>query len=661
MLLARGAARASVVPGPQRIVAGLYAVAAADGDAAGTVVPGVSGIDDDRFVGSWPSRADAQALERVVGSLDDETPWERWIEASHVVASFDGDVGLTPLERALDDNLDALQAVCRAPRMLLRREEDRTPVSQARRISSRSIADLVSRPSDWEQRTLRGIRPARVLSVVSEDDWDLYENRVAARLVDRLLALLVQRLDQLTKMRGLLEEGHDFSDETRGSHWRVDRLARAWEHVEADDTVRAQVTATWRKVGALIDAVRALLGSPLYAKVPRSAQVDDALRPTNILSNDFHYRRVADLWRRAVMARARATPTRSEALRRRRVVSAHFDAFGRLLVLQALAGFGYRPTASTARFCDGPMRLQGPRGELVLRAAEHGALTLHQGERVLPIVALPIEPGGDAAAVVAAITRDADEALFFLHGRVGATPTASGSADEVTAVFAGWSRPRALLVSPWSLDAIERTARVLGGWDAAGRLERFPPRVAWRGAPPEGMPDWARVQAGALVVTRPPRGAEQSEFTRALAQRAVTVQRGQDTARQRGTPFDGREGAVLTALQALLDGSASIGWLARCPVCEGSAVRFEPRWQEGVRVEQQTVWARCEGCASQWGLQACGRCESGRFAALEPGVNLECPTDVVRLDRTYGRDLWSRPRRGAEGRGEFACPRCATG
>jgi hypothetical protein len=608
------------------------------------VVPGVPGIDDDRFVGAWPARTDAQTLARVVGPLDETTPWSEWIGSSHVVASFGGEVGMTALELALEANLDALQAVCRAPRMLLRQEDERTPVSQARRVSSRSIADLVARPSDWEQRTVRGIRPARVLSVISEDDWDLYENRVVARLIDRLLALLVPRLDQLTKMKSLLDEGHDFTDETRGSHWRARRLSRAWQRVAADDSVRSQVTVTWRKLAALTDALRALLGSALYAHVLRGAQVDDALRPTNILSNDFHYRRIADLWRRAVLARAHGAPSRAEALRHRRLVCAHFDAFVRLLVLQALDGFGYRPASPVARFADGPMCLRGPRGELTLRASSDGTLALEQFGRALPIVALPVSPGGDSAAVVEAISDGAGDALVFLYGHDAVHAEAG-----VAAVLAGWSRPRVLPVSPWSLDAIERTARVLGAWDAIGRLARFPPRFPWKGTPPDRLPAWARAIDGELVAIRPPRAGE------GVAPSSVAI-----ASHPKGSADD-REKVLARALSALQAESEAIQWLGCCPLCEVRNVTFEERFESGAPAGRQTIWCRCNKCPAQWGLRSCSRHRSHRFAVLEPGVSQECPADVALLDRTYGRDLWSRPSPDAEGGRVFSCPQCATG
>ncbi len=651
-LRARGAGGAAVDAIPERLVAGLFTVDAAEGAPRGTLVPGVAALDDGRFVGAGVSDADARALGQVVASLDDDTPWSEWTAASHVVASFDGSVTLTDLERSLDANLGALQDVCRSPRMLLRHDEERVAVSRARRTSSRTIADLVARPGDWEHRTLRSIRPSRVLSVVPDDDWDLYENRVAARLVDRLLALLAQRIEELGSIRALLDEGHDFSDETRGSHWRSRRIAQTWSRVEAGDSLRAQVAATHRKVGALADAVRALASSPLYARIPRGHRVDDTLRPTNILVNDRSYQKVAELWRLAASVRAARAPSREELVRRRREVSARFDVFAAMLVLQALASFGYAPDGD-ARFVDGAMRLRSARGELSVRREADGSVSIAQGHRALAVVALPVEASADAASMWNALraTRSCDT-VYLLYGRPDTALTHMGIDDSLRRALAGWSWPRVLVVSPWSLDAVERVARVIGAWDAGTRLERFPPRVSWKERAPEAVRAWARISNGWLVAVRPPGAAERRAVEEDIRQREASA------ARARNGTRDGREDPSVGALRELVERAEQVRWLARCPVCERYGVQFDDRWQEGAGPEQQTVWCRCDGCKASWGLRACGACRR-RFEALDPGVNLPCPDDVAMIDRTYGRDLWCEPVEGDGGRREFRCPRCS--
>lgn len=651
-LRARGPNGQSPSSPPERLIAGLFTVTSAEQTSPGALVPGVAEIDDERFVGAWPGPADSDALEGVTTDLDARTPWSQWIAASHVVASFGGAVALTEVERALDANLGALQAVCRAPRMLLRHEEERDAVSRARRISSRTIADLVSRPSDWEHRTLRSIRPARVLAVVPEDDWNLYENRVAARLIDRLRALLSRRLDDLGRVRALLEEGHDFSDETRGSHWRIKRLERAWSRVERDEALRERVAKTYRKVMALRDAVYVLVASPLYANVPRGAQVDDALRPTNILLNDPSYRKVAELWRVVARARFERTPSREELVARRRAVSARFDTFAAMLTLKALASLGYQPE-SDAPLGDRPLAIHGPRGALSLQRLADGGLTITQGARTLSILALPVDATAEDAASIWSMLRTmaSRDTLFLLHGRPDATLSREGIEPVVRAALAGWSWPRVLLVSPWSLDAIERVERVIGAWDAQGRLAQFPPRIAWKGATPEGMPTWARATSGHLAVTQPVSESERANFEGALRQREALL------ARSRSAPQREREAQHIEALRTLLSASNELRWLSRCPVCEGRRVRFEDRWQEGASIERQTIWCHCDGCDAEWGLNACGTCQR-RYEALDAGVNLPMPDDVAKIDRTWGRDVWTRPTVSSERR-VFRCPACA--
>lgn len=640
---------------PDRIVAGLHAVALDERAPPRTVVPGVDGFEDGSFLGAWPGAADEAALAGVTEGLGPGACWSRLVEAVPVVASFDGSLELTAVELALDAELGALQAVCRAPRMLLRHDEEREPVSRARRVSSRTIADLVARPSDWEHRTLRSIRPARVLSVVPENDLDLYENRVVARLLDRLDALLSRRLEELAQVRGLLADGHNFSDETRGSHWRAKRLSTVWERVEHDDTLRERAAAAHRTVGRLRDGVRALFDSALYRTIPRGTQVDDALRPTNILVNDAAYRRVAALWRVVVSACARAAPSREETVRRRLALSERFDAFGTLLTIQALAGLGYAPRDDRSALDDRPLALIGPRGELSLRRCDDGALMLSGDAGTIAIVALPVRvTTAETARLCEQLRGDGTrDALYLLLGRPDDSVLQAGVEDAERRVLSGWSQPRVLLVSPWSLDASERVARVLGAWDAGGRLSRFPAQVPWRGESLALLPPWVGRAGGALAVARPPSAEERSRFGELLRTKHAELTKRNNTA---GTAS---ATGVLQRLRELMEAAEALCWLARCPVCQREGARFDERWQESSPVAQQTIWARCEGCEAAWGLHACGTCGE-RYAVLDPGVALACPDDVIQLDRTYGRDLWCEPHTVA-GKRKWRCAQCASG
>ncbi len=525
-------------------------------------------------------------------------------------------------------------------------------MSRARRLSPKTAADLVARPADWEHRTLRGIRPARVLSVVVEDEVDLYENRVTARLLDRLDALLTRRLQELTTVCQLLAEGLDFTDETRGSHWRAKRLARVWERVEHDDAQRERAAALRRRVVRLRDAVRALFHTPLYQGVPRGARVDDVLRTTNIFVNDRAYRRVAALWRVVSAARASA-PSRHDALQRRLRLSERFDSFATLLTLQALAGLGYAPEDPAETLAQG-LRLVGPRGALSVEHSADGTIALRGDGVALDVVGLPVRvTAADAARLCAALRgAQAQDTLFLLFGRPDDVERVDGDGGADRRLLAGWSSPRALVVSPWSLDATERVARVLGAWDAGARLARFPPRVPLRGGVPEVAPAWVGQCRGALALIRPPTPGERRSTVAALRARL-------DDAGAKVSPRGEQQRRDAQQMLALIDAADAWRWLACCPVCAREGAHFEDRWQASLPPERQTFWCRCDGCGAAWGLHACGAC-GGRYAVLDPGVALACPDDVAQLDRTYGRDLWCEPN-ARTGTRAGRCVQCAHG
>lgn len=651
----RGAASAAL-PADRRWIAGLVASRDPSG-VASLVIPGVDGVAPSKFVGAWLSRDASRALAQVLRGVRDNRSWRAWAEASHVLTGIDDELGLTDLERALERDLAALVAVCRAPRLLLRPEEERSPVARARRVAPRTVIDLLGRPADWERRTLHGIDPARVLSVVTEDDWDLYENRVAARLVDRLLEILAARLEHLEKIYVLLGDVARFSNELKHSHWRKKRLERVWERFVHDDHIRQRAEQTLGVVRRAHDVLRSLTASPLYQHIARNVQLEGALRPTNILTNDPNYRRVASLWRAATAARDPEDVSAKSLARARRDDASHFDDYGRLLVMQALSARGYRPARDDTA-CDAPVDLRGPRGALTLRRGVDGATSLAAADETLTVVSLPVRLAAeDLRAFTETLTAarklsPGTATLYLAHG----SPREILDATDDPALrrfVSGWGDPRVLFVSPASLDAVERVGRVVEQWDVAARLRAYPPRRPLRDvSPATKIDDLDRAQDD-LALKTPLRAKGLEALSRDVDATLAKAEASQREAARARRPFDTAQFVRLQTLRALLDEAGRFAWLTVCPVCGGENTAFETRFQGSQPAAEQTFFARCGSCNASWGLARCGGC-GGRFATLDPGLSLPCPDDAAELDAVYGRDLWTvlsdgAPRCGAPG------------
>lgn len=241
------------------------------------------------------------------------------------------------LQRVLDAG--HLHEISARPRMSMRYESTVLPVSRARRLASGALERLASRSEDWHRRTLGGVEPARVLAEVSEDDWGIYENIVFARLIDqairlvsrreRAVALLIERQSSALK----LSQAEDLNYRLREKLCRL--WGQAWEAKpqQEDDPLHTHLN-TLKKMG---QRLRQLRFGALYQAIPRAAHVPIALKNTNVLTHDPHYREMRALWQLAHQGEWSSHIKPEKKIRQRMAQHAHYAAFLGLLLRHALA------------------------------------------------------------------------------------------------------------------------------------------------------------------------------------------------------------------------------------------------------------------------------------------------------------------------------------
>ena len=176
-------------------------------------------------------------------------------------------------------------------------EVERVPLAKARRLPIKAASYLASHTEDWERPLILSVLPKRILSEVRQDQIDIYENRVAARLVDHLVRYLDRRISVVRKWLKVFQDKEDYSNAVGGTYLRRQRISKLWgEAIDANET-RKRAQATLEELERLKYRLMGLMESPLYRDVPRRADVAPTLQTTNILANDQNYRRVAELWR----------------------------------------------------------------------------------------------------------------------------------------------------------------------------------------------------------------------------------------------------------------------------------------------------------------------------------------------------------------------------
>ena len=83
-------------------------------------------------------------------------------------------------------------------------------MSQGRGDSKGALVHLASHSECWQRQTLSGVIPKKVLARFSEDDYGIYENRVYARLLDKIERHLQRRLSALKSLQATLDQALKF-------------------------------------------------------------------------------------------------------------------------------------------------------------------------------------------------------------------------------------------------------------------------------------------------------------------------------------------------------------------------------------------------------------------------------------------------------------------
>jgi len=619
------------------------------------------GIGADAVIGRWPSEVDSDAFVRLYRVISDGWSWERLIETPPVAQKLGELARLSHLDREIINHLQHLQYVCQRPRLQLRVEEERTPVSRAKHIPVRAVADLVSNPAAWEHRTLQSIQPSRVLARFVEDQWDLYENRVAVRLVDRLLRYITDRLEYLHRIKKTLEEHRalKYGDELRRTSFRrAERISKLWSHT-IDSKSEDDLSVSMQQLEAAHRDLQALLDSRLYKKISLRAEVPLSLKSTNILSNDAHYRKVAKLWRTWVKFGHRIQETHQQRVERRRVESEAWDKFVLHVIARSLSILGW---VVVRRKNGWEARREGWHS-VTITDDKNGIIELRVAENILRIMPLCADLSlADSEAIAQEISKwdGPPNGTVLVH--VGA-PISLADQDRARA----WSFDgRAVLFgcSPWSIDSEERMGRFLNGW--LNRVAALPYPYAEKVPSLPAMPhwDWLQYVDPYLLALRPPGHAELREAENWGNQWAKDLALRAQQAKQAKQAFRIAPKEAISSFQRFIQTSVRrLVGLDQCPLCHTS-VEIEPRLGRQANGLDATWWAVCTECGTEWGLKPCTKCGK-RFRALQHKAILDDIGTALRLsdvdwpDRVWGLDLWAQPCR-CSAAGQFKCPDCGS-
>ncbi|PSL13083.1 hypothetical protein CLV44_11480 [Marinobacterium halophilum] len=311
-------------------------------------------------------------LETIDSSLEDDGDLVSPLMPEGVVNE---DSLLNAFELKLLEIIDAghLHQISMRPRLDLHYEDEVTDVARAKKLAKGALVHLASHSECWQRQTLSGVIPKRVKARFSEDDFNIYENRVYARLLDKIEQYLIWRVGTLLQLQSAVTEALEFYGANDLHHRLTEEICKLWgKAFTQDSTSKAseQLAATLEHLEKALGTIRGLKQSGLYLLVSRSAQIGNGLHLTNILSHDQHYRHLAVLWNelKSIVGGKQATP---EERKEQNVILNHaYSRYAGLVLRHALLPYlGNKLSSKWARF-NIELRQVGFDWQLVLSSAD---------------------------------------------------------------------------------------------------------------------------------------------------------------------------------------------------------------------------------------------------------------------------------------------------
>ena len=446
-----------------------------------------------------------------------------------------------------------LHSIADRPRRDLRYDDLVAPVARARRLATSALSHLASHSDCWQQRTLSGVQPRKILARFSEDDFAIYENRLYKRLLDRLDWHLTRRLARIRGVNLRLERALEFQGSEQ-THFRLRQdICRLWGESYFDDKTGMQLEAgkrTLRELESQLRAIRGLKQRGIYSLMPTASIVPAQIHRTNILNHDPHYRHLPPLWEKLKDDREERLLSPEERLARQLQLQHTYISYVGLVIRRALERYGLRRKDENLVFSWADQNF-------ILKFEAHDWVVTQSDGSTLRIV--PIAWFG--------VSINSNESLE--SGRIVCWPGAPTSVAS----------PQCLPVSPLDLYVVEKVGKLIDEWMLRQLLNNHGRKLGPLPTPTkeltEAWPEQFESISPKYVRLIAPLDAQKAAELKAVLRGSANLQ---------------VEDAVGVAIEQVA---------ALAKLC-GHTARFEPG-------QQQDFYCQCGTCQTAWSLKTRGK------------------------------------------------------
>lgn len=198
----------------------------------------------------------------------------------------------------VEEGIDAIFNIVDKPRRFIKTSEEVVPVALAKKITADSVRHLSQNTQFINQNAAGEIEPTKILTVTTEESYDLYENRFVYHLIQRLFAFVDKRTDVIFWSTGdetcnVMSMESKVDDAYEEISYKVEMTIKNRQSYVENDTDHMDL---FKRIDRVRRLSRTLRQSAFCEIMQGCAKVRSPIQRTNLMMKDPDYRKCYQLW-----------------------------------------------------------------------------------------------------------------------------------------------------------------------------------------------------------------------------------------------------------------------------------------------------------------------------------------------------------------------------
>lgn len=198
----------------------------------------------------------------------------------------------------VEEGIDAIFNIVDKPCRFIKTSEEVVPVALAKKITADSVRHLSQNTQFINQNAAGEIEPTKVLTVTTEESYDLYENRFVYHLIQRLFTFVDKRTDVIFWSTGdetcnVMSMESKVDDAYEEISYKVEMTIKNRQSYVENDTDHMDL---FKRIDRVRRLSRTLRQSAFCEIMQGCAKVRSPIQRTNLMMKDPDYRKCYQLW-----------------------------------------------------------------------------------------------------------------------------------------------------------------------------------------------------------------------------------------------------------------------------------------------------------------------------------------------------------------------------